>query len=62
MLVPPSDVDAIVGAIKSLDSDALRREAMVRAAWQWAAADTMEVQIPRVVRFIKDRIGVESLT
>jgi hypothetical protein len=55
-------VDAIVGAIKSLDSDALRREAMVRAAWQWAAADTMEVQIPRVVRFIKDRIGVESLT
>jgi glycosyltransferase involved in cell wall biosynthesis len=62
MLVPPSDVDAIVGAIKSLDSDALRREAMVRAAWQWAAADTTEVQIPRVVRFIKDRIGVESLT
>jgi glycosyltransferase involved in cell wall biosynthesis len=62
MLVPPSDVDAIVGAIKSLDSDALRREAMVRAAWQWAAADTTEVQIPRVVRFIKDRVGVESLT
>jgi hypothetical protein len=41
-----------------LDGDAARREAMVREAWEWAAADTMDVQVPRVVKFIKDRIGV----
>jgi hypothetical protein len=57
-LVPPRDVDAIVEAIRMLDGDAARREAMVREAWEWAAADTMDVQVPRVVKFIKDRIGV----
>jgi glycosyltransferase involved in cell wall biosynthesis len=58
MLVPPGDVDAIVDAIRRLDGDASRREAMMREAWEWAAADTMDVQIPKVVKFIKDRIGV----
>ena len=58
MLVPPGNVGAIVGAIASLDGDAPRREAMVREAWEWAAADTMDVQIPRVVKFIKDHIVV----
>jgi glycosyltransferase involved in cell wall biosynthesis len=57
-LVPPNDVDAIVEAIRRLDRDAPRREAMMREAWEWAAADTMDVQVPRVVKFIKDRIGV----
>ena len=58
ILVPPNDVDAIVEAIRRLDRDAPRREAMMREAWEWAAADTMDVQVPRVVKFIKDRIGV----
>jgi len=58
ILVAPRDVDAIVKAIRSLDGDAPRREAMIREAWEWAAADTMDVQVPRVVQFIKDRIGV----
>jgi len=56
VLVPPGDVNAIVVAIESLEADAARREAMVREAWEWAAADTMDVQIPRVVKFIKDHI------
>jgi hypothetical protein len=49
-------VDAIVEAIRSLDGDARRRKAMVSEAWGWAATDTMDVQIPRVVKFIKDRL------
>jgi glycosyltransferase involved in cell wall biosynthesis len=56
MLVPPRNVDAIVEAIRSLDGDARRRKAMVSEAWGWAATDTMDVQIPRVVKFIKDRL------
>ena len=58
ILVPRDNVGAIVAAIASLDADAPRREAMVREAWEWAAADTMDVQIPRVVKFIKDHIVV----
>jgi glycosyltransferase involved in cell wall biosynthesis len=61
VLVPPSDVDAIIGAIESLDVDARRREAMVREAWEWAAADTMDVQIRRVVKFIKGHMGGLSM-
>jgi glycosyltransferase involved in cell wall biosynthesis len=58
ILIPPDNVDAIVEAIGSLDQDASRRRAMIRRAWEWAASDTMDVQVPRVVSFIRARIGM----
>ncbi|MDA8037641.1 MAG: glycosyltransferase [Actinomycetota bacterium] len=57
ILVPPADVGAFVSALRTLDGDPAMRQKMVEAAWHWAAEDTCDVQVARVVRFIVDVVA-----
>ena len=53
ILVPPNDADAIVRAISKLSSDPEQRLARARAAWEWAASETLDAQVARVASFIQ---------
>jgi len=59
-LVPPSDVAAIVTAIYELGSEPTRRIAMIRAASEWAANETLDVQVGRVAAFISEVASATS--
>jgi glycosyltransferase involved in cell wall biosynthesis len=54
VLVPPNNPDAIVRAISRLGSDPARRSHMARAAWEWAASETLDAQVARVASFIDE--------
>lgn len=54
ILVPPNDAAAIVRAIAKLGVDPRQRSAMARAAWEWAASETLDAQIARVASFIQE--------
>jgi glycosyltransferase involved in cell wall biosynthesis len=54
VLVPPNDVDAIVGAISKLAADPEQRSAIARAAWEWAGGETLDAQVARVASFIEE--------
>jgi glycosyltransferase involved in cell wall biosynthesis len=59
LLVPPRDVEAIVSAVDRLEDDALRTS-LIRAAWQWASGDTLELQVRRVARFIAENCSASA--
>jgi glycosyltransferase involved in cell wall biosynthesis len=54
VLVPPNDADAIVRAISKLGTNPGQRSAMTRAAWEWAASETLDAQVARVASFIEE--------
>jgi glycosyltransferase involved in cell wall biosynthesis len=60
VLVPPNDPDAIVSAISRLGSDPAGRSHMARAAWEWAASETLDAQVARVASFIEEISGATS--
>jgi glycosyltransferase involved in cell wall biosynthesis len=57
VLVPPSDLDALVSALLSIVDDAERRERLVRRGIELAHKCTLDSQAARVARFIQ---GVED--
>jgi glycosyltransferase involved in cell wall biosynthesis len=54
VLVPPNDADSITRAISRLGVEHAERLAMVEAAWEWAAGETLDAQVARSAAFIKE--------
>jgi glycosyltransferase involved in cell wall biosynthesis len=57
LLVPPSDLDALVEAIRRLADDEGLRERLVAHGLELGRALTLEAQAGRVAQFIRDRIS-----
>ena len=55
LLVPPDDLDALVGGIQRLDDDADLRERVAGRGLELAVGLTLEAQAARVVRFIRGK-------
>jgi glycosyltransferase involved in cell wall biosynthesis len=57
VLVPPSDLDALVAAILRLADDAELRERVVRRGLELASEQTLEATSVRVARFIRGEVS-----
>jgi glycosyltransferase involved in cell wall biosynthesis len=54
LLVPPNDVEAVLQAIDRLGAEPELRIAMVEAALEWVAGETIDQQTARLASFVKD--------
>jgi glycosyltransferase involved in cell wall biosynthesis len=62
LLVPPSDLEALVGAIQRLADDEALRERLVVHGLELGRSLTLETQAERVARFIRDGIPTQTAT
>jgi glycosyltransferase involved in cell wall biosynthesis len=62
LLVPPSDLEALVGAIQRLADDEALRERLVVHGLELGRSLTLEAQAERVARFIRDGIPTRTAT
>lgn len=60
LLVPPSDLEALVGAIQQLAEDEGLRERLVKRGLELGRSLTLEAQAERVARFIRDEIPTRA--
>ena len=60
LLVPPSDLDALVGAIRTMARDARTRTALVERGLALARDRTLEPQAARVAQFVSSGDGLRA--
>jgi glycosyltransferase involved in cell wall biosynthesis len=60
LLVPPSDLEALVGAIQQLAEDEELRERLVARGLELGRSLTLEAQAERVARFIRDEVPTRA--
>lgn len=60
LLVPPSDLEALVGAIQHLAEDEELRERLVARGLELGRSLTLEAQAERVARFIRDEVPTRA--
>jgi glycosyltransferase involved in cell wall biosynthesis len=60
LLVPPSDLEALVGAIQRLADDEALRERLVLRGLELGRALTLEAEAERVAQFIRDGIPTRT--